>query len=270
MNKKLKIFLWVLGALLFLVLLMVYLSSKDNVNPILPPSSTAEKITISQGTQGIVGNMHIGVSSVTKSEYQDEAGVKQNGPVAGLQIFFSADSPDNQQVEVYPGKKFFAGQYFITVAAVETQISSGLSGSPSGSVVLFVDDSKNVRLADPLLIYASFTGSGLCGNDKGEDGGCLYRNYLYSTGELVQEYFWFGADKNNTSSVSTKTLEQPALQAVIKRIEDSGLMTADCPEQKIMDASWDYTINLGLSSKSFHNPPDYCREEFDQIDELLD
>ena len=46
-------------------------------------------------------------------------------------------------------------------------------------------------------------------------------------------------------------------------------MKKECSPDTIMDAGWDYDINLDDVEQSFHNPPDDCRSVLDAIDKTI-
>jgi hypothetical protein len=126
-------------------------------------------------------------------------------------------------------------------------------------------------LEDPNLLYASTFWSGMCRNEKGERGGCYTEIYFYSDGKLVKYSDFIssnGRENNNPPSETQLGLE--AVSEVVKQIKDSMIMTKDCPSRQIMDAGWDYQINLDGVKKSFHNPPDECRSTFESIDGIID
>jgi len=127
----------------------------------------------------------------------------------------------------------------------------------------------DVRLADPDLLYASMSSFGLCANEKGEDGGCYTEYYLYKTGKFNQEIGWTGYDGRKTNSPYEKQLDVAVVAQIIKKIQDSGVMSADCPMQNIMDASWNYQINLDGVKKAWRNPPTICQNVFYAINDIL-
>lgn len=131
-------------------------------------------------------------------------------------------------------------------------------------------DIKTERLKDPNLLYTSTYWAGLCRNSKGERGGCYTERYLYSNGEYVEENGWIGLNNKTKIQPVDKWLEGTTVREVRKQIEESGLMAKDCLSQEIMDAGWDYQINLDGVKKSFHNPPEECKNIFDNIDQIID
>jgi len=126
------------------------------------------------------------------------------------------------------------------------------------------------RLDDPALVYASRYWAGLCGNGKGEMGGCYNELYLYNTGKFVSAS-GFISEKTGKKNDSTaeKDFSVAAVDRIVKKIKDSGIMKKDCPDQEIMDAGWDYQITISGVKKSFHNPPSDCRDIFNQIDSFI-
>lgn len=132
---------------------------------------------------------------------------------------------------------------------------------------------KEQRLADPNLLYFSSWWAGLCANEKHETGGCYSELYLYSDGQFIKMSGFIKYDEesgreenpNIQKQFSSSTVEQ-----IKKIIRDYGVMTKNCPPENIMDAGWDYQINLDGIKKSFHNPPQNCRDTFNAIDDILD
>jgi len=132
---------------------------------------------------------------------------------------------------------------------------------------------KDQRLADPNLLYFSSWWAGLCANEKHEQGGCYRELYLYSDGEYIKMsgFVKYNEEdgKEEDSNVQNQ-LSSLAIEKIKTMIRDSGIMASDCPTGQIMDAGWDYQINLDGVKKSFHNPPEICRDTFNVIDDTLD
>lgn len=125
-------------------------------------------------------------------------------------------------------------------------------------------------LDDKGLIYASQFWAGLC-SKGGKPGGCYDELYFYDTGKFVKESgFTAQYDKKEVSPTFEKNIGINMVDQIIKKIEDSGVMTKDCPPSDIMDAGWDYQLNIGGVKRIFHNPPSSCRDIFDEIDNLLE
>lgn len=272
-NKKFKIPCLILASIftLFIGLVILgYFFDKNYQKPILTYEDKQEKIIISQGTQGRLNNLLIGVFSVSKSNYEDENGVKREGLTSLLQLSFLDDNSKNQKIEVYEGKKFFAGQYAFVVNSIQTGISFGIPGRPSGSVELLVRNAKDVRLEDPTLIYGSFSSSGMCSNERGESGGCSTNIYLYSSGELLKELYWYGGNKQNISTSIKKQIDEVTINSFISKIKESGIMTKNCPPELIIDASWSYQIRLNGIIKIFKSsPPIECRTLLNEIEGFI-
>ena len=129
---------------------------------------------------------------------------------------------------------------------------------------------KTERLADPNLLYAYMSSSGMCGNDKGERGGCYTEYYLYTSGKLDKEMGWFGEDGTKSifpteeRQVATITVDQ-----IIKTLKGSEILTKDCPAQEIMDADFDYFANIDGTKKEFHNPPKTCGTTLEEVERTL-
>jgi len=126
------------------------------------------------------------------------------------------------------------------------------------------------KLDDPALVYASQYWAGLCGNGKGESGGCYDEIYLYKTGRLAiySGFVKFG-DIRKIDPTVEKNLGVAMVDQVIKKIKDSGVMAKDCPPQQIMDVGWDHQVTINGVKKSFHDVSSDCRDTFDEVDNFL-
>ena len=123
---------------------------------------------------------------------------------------------------------------------------------------------RDLRLTDPDLFYAASSWSGMCSNEKGEEGGCIDYFYLYNSGKFIHEFEWQGSDGRISTSSSEKMLGEKAVAEIVKQIKDAKLLTRDCPALEIMDAGWSYRINLDGVKKSFDNPPEDCAVELNK------
>lgn len=132
------------------------------------------------------------------------------------------------------------------------------------------NDNKNTKLNNPDLLYSSRFWAGLCGNDKGEDGGCYTEFYLYNSGKLVKDE-GFVKYLTNKKEVETteKQLNQNFIDEIKSEINNSGIIVRSCAPETIYDVGWDYQINVNGLKKSFRNPPPHCKDIFDKIDNLL-
>jgi hypothetical protein len=128
---------------------------------------------------------------------------------------------------------------------------------------------EDERLKDPDLLYASFSSYGLCRNDKGEEGGCSTKKYLYLSGKFITVSGWTGIKDKTETSTNEKQLGKDLIGKVSKQIKDSGLMAKTCDGTQAIDASWRYQISLDGVKKEFRNPPDSCKNTFDAIDGLI-
>lgn len=131
---------------------------------------------------------------------------------------------------------------------------------------------KQARLEDPELLYASLTSFDLCGNGQGQQGGCYTELYLYQDGkfEKLSGFVTFDNPRQRDEKPAVeKQLGQKFADTIASEIKKSGLMLKDCPPQMIMDAGWDYKINLDGEKTGYHNPPKVCQDEFDKIDKLI-
>ena len=131
---------------------------------------------------------------------------------------------------------------------------------------------KQARLEDPNLLYASLTSFDLCGNSQGQQGGCYTELYLYKDGKFEKLSGFITSDnprQRDEKPAVEKQLGQNFANIVALEIKNSGLITKDCPPQMIMDAGWDYKINLAGETTDYHNPPKICKDKFDKIDKLI-
>lgn len=131
--------------------------------------------------------------------------------------------------------------------------------------------SREQRLVEPDLLYFSSSWSGMCTNDKGERGGCYTEIFLYSSGKFIKESGWEGENKKKEIQ---PTVEQyfvdEIMDDITRTIRTSGVLAKDCPPRQIMDAGWDYQINLDGVIKFFHNPLQECKDIFDNIEQIID
>ncbi len=127
------------------------------------------------------------------------------------------------------------------------------------------------RLDDLDLVYASQYWAGLCGNEKGDTGGCYTEMYLYGSGKFVKEsgFIHYSDNKRDIDPTVERNLTAVLVQQIINKIKDSGVMEKDCPPGTIMDAGWDFQIDIDGVKRSFHNPPPDCRDTFDEVDNLI-
>ena len=266
MVKKLIIVALIFFAAVVILITAAVLFIRINQVEIKNPAwQNSESITISEGTQGnIEGNIRIGVGNIRKSDYVDDNGINKHNLVVGLWINFPDDSSKNQTITAYAGKTINAGKYSLYIEKIE----AGFLGH--GSVLIRFKGDKETRLEDPELLYASFFSSGLCQNDKGEDGGCYSNDYLYRSGKFIGESGWQGIAKVDVRPTVEKQFSQEVMDRIIKQIRDSGIMAMSCPSQLIMDAWWTYQINIDGAKKTFEtSPPENCQAELNKIDELI-
>lgn len=132
------------------------------------------------------------------------------------------------------------------------------------------DTPRDLRLADPDLLFAASSWSGLCGNDKGEPGGCFDYFYLYNSGKFIHESKWEGSQNQESNSSEEKQLNKEVMAKIIKQIKDAKILTLNCPALEIMDAGWFYQINSEGTKISFHNPPQACTVEFNKVLDLIE
>lgn len=118
------------------------------------------------------------------------------------------------------------------------------------------------------LLYSSTSWAGLCGKD-GKDGGCAWETYLYTTGKVLDVSVFQEWEGKKDETRNEKQLTPEQVDAVIKKIKDSGIMDKKCEMGTIMDAGWDYKIILDGKEKTFRNPPDDCNKIFNELDKLI-
>lgn len=142
---------------------------------------------------------------------------------------------------------------------------------PQGKTTTTEKPPNDPRLADPDLLYASLSSSGLCSNGKGEEGGCYTHIFLYRSGKYVDESGWQGRNnKNETMPTVEKQFDQSIVDKIIKHIKDSGIMTKNCPSAQTMDAWFSYQVNLDGVKKFFEASPILeCQKIFWEIDSLI-
>lgn len=120
------------------------------------------------------------------------------------------------------------------------------------------------------LLYSADSWGGLCKNNKGEDVGCYTKRYLYSTGKFFDISGWKGLGDSHEEATTEKQLKPEQVNEIIGKINDSGIMKKDCKAATILDAGWDYEIQLAGQDKSFHNPEDDCQNLFKELDQTID
>ncbi|MBI4348668.1 MAG: hypothetical protein HY553_17655 [Elusimicrobia bacterium] len=112
----------------------------ERVQP--PDDPDAAAIVIAQGTQGRVGDLSIGVSSVHDADYVGDDGVSRHGLVAGLAFLSSAEPPRTERRQVHPGQRIDIFGYSVFVEGVSDSgllgsvLSGGAPGASNGSVRL--------------------------------------------------------------------------------------------------------------------------------------
>ena len=174
-----------------------------------------------------------------------------------------------------PERTWIDGNYLGIVNSVPQACWSNPEKNPGCAKVpttLQTGQSKEQRLADPNLLYASMDWAGMCTNDKHEAGGCYDGIYLYLDGRVVKLSgfikFNEGSQRDNIPS-DQKQLTSAAIEQIKKIIRGSNILTKDCKPETIMDAGWDYQVNLDGVKKPFQNPPQECRDVFDKIDNII-
>ncbi|MFA6534231.1 MAG: hypothetical protein WCT37_03600 [Patescibacteria group bacterium] len=126
-------------------------------------------------------------------------------------------------------------------------------------------------LADPHLLYAASSWYGLCHSEiSNKDGGCDSQVYLYDSGKYVATSHWAEIGKPETQNPQVeKQLNQATLDEIIKTIRDSEIMNKKCPDGMIVDAGWDYQIQLDGKKKRFIDRPVECQPTLEEIDKII-
>lgn len=167
-------------------------------------------------------------------------------------------------------RKIVLSSIIILIFLVAIVIYYAYKETPLDKNILPNEDIVKSTLDDPDLVYASKLWAGICGNGKGEVGGCHGERYLYKDGRFTIES-GFISQKNvrEDNPIIVKNLGINAVNKVIKKIKDSGVLSKSCLPGMINDAGWDYQITIDGKKNSFHNIASDCRDTFDQVDNLL-
>lgn len=263
-KKNLSFYIGLITILILVFFGLVYFFNKNNEeNKSIKNNTDNNLITISTGTQATFGDLKIGVSYIHTSNYNDDKGLKKHGSVAGLRLFFRGDSSKDQRLQVYTGKNFKIDRYDIFVE----KISSGIT---SGSIRLRIKETKDKELENSDLLFAVYTGSGLCRNEQGEEGGCYSNTYLYLSGKFIKRFTWVGINERTDKPSVEKQLSKDSMNQITKKIRDSNILVKNCPPQKIIDASWSYYLNLdGIKKEYKESPSGECLEDLNKITALI-
>lgn len=142
---------------------------------------------------------------------------------------------------------------------------------PQSKTATTTNPPKDPRLADPDLLYASLSSSGLCSNGKGEEGGCYTHIFLYRDGKYIDESGWEGLNnKKEIMPTVEKQFDQSTLAKIIEQIRESGILKKGCPAQQNMDAWFYYQINLDGTKKVFDfSPPGDCQKILNEINIVI-
>lgn len=130
---------------------------------------------------------------------------------------------------------------------------------------------KDPRLADTNLLYYSSSSSGMCSNEKGEEGGCYTHIFLYRSGKYLDESGWErrGGEKKILPVVE-KQFSQSMMGKIIGQIKDSGIMDKSCSPVQNTDTWFSYQINMDGVKNFFEDSPPYeCQTVFGEIDALI-
>jgi len=130
---------------------------------------------------------------------------------------------------------------------------------------------KDPRLADPDLLYASLSSSGMCRNSNGDEGGCHTYIFLYNSGKYIDESGWEGINSKKVIFPTVeKKFDKSMMDKIIKQIKDLDIMNKDCPSVQNQDAWFSYQLNLDGVKKFFEDSPTYeCQKIFWGIDVLI-
>lgn len=128
-----------IATLIAIISSLVGCGADERVQP--PEDPDATSLVISQGTQGRVGDLSIGVSSVRSAEYVADDGTSRHGVVASLAFFLPAEPPRTERRQVHPGQRIDVfGVVFIEEVSdsglVGALLSGGAPGAASGQVRL--------------------------------------------------------------------------------------------------------------------------------------
>ncbi|MCX6739455.1 MAG: hypothetical protein NT098_05435 [Candidatus Parcubacteria bacterium] len=129
-----------------------------------------------------------------------------------------------------------------------------------------------MALADPNLLYAYSSWSGMCRSEiNREEGGCHSEAYLYDSGKYVSTGFWEGmGNKKIESPRVEKQLSKVAMDGILTKMRDSGIMDKECPDNMTVDAGWDYQLQLDGKKKRFINRPVECQKILDEIGKIIE
>lgn len=239
--------------LLFIIISSIGIGSETENSPF---KNSIER-TISTGTQANLGDVRIGVGSVRKDTRL----------VAGLTIY-TVSTGRIQHITVHVGQQLNLDSASTPVIFIGN-ITKGLT---DGSVTLSIGSIKETRLNDPDLLFAEIYSAGLCGDGKGNQGGCYRERYLFRSGELVDESGFFPLNGEKKVNPTKKTQINPAgMVKIIQTIKESGLLKENCPPALLMDVTKEYLINLDGNRKVFPaSPPEICLDKFQSIETVID
>lgn len=122
----------------------------------------------------------------------------------------------------------------------------------------------DVRFNAPDLLYGMTFYSGFCSNDRGEQGACYAKTFLYTSGKLIEE-------SNSVSSITEKQLSQDFIERITKQIKDSELLLKKCDSGLTTDVSWTYSINLSGQKRIFDSRTiGDCQIKLNEINNLIE
>lgn len=153
----------------------------------------------------------------------------------------------------------------IIISQIKSGIQEETTFSPTPKTPI-----EEILVNDPELLYVKIANSGLCGNEKGEMGGCYFKTYLYKSGKLIKKSGFMNYDEPHPITVypdTDKQLSVDLMKNIIAQIVNSGILTKICFATPVMDYGATYYINLENKNTKITFPG--CQKELDEIDKLI-
>lgn len=123
---------------LIVVLFTLILAGCTAVEKVEPIDLMGRETKISTGTQGIVGQLAIGLMGTGKEDYVDAAGKTRHHLVAGLALAKAGNPPIEKSVAVSVGESVEFENYFIYIKEISGGGIALLPGASTGHVILIV------------------------------------------------------------------------------------------------------------------------------------
>jgi hypothetical protein len=131
-------------------------------------------------------------------------------------------------------------------------------------VVLFIFNQNQKSSMKEFVVYSKTMSFGMVARAGGGPVGSGHNALtLYSTGRLVTENVVADDVKNNEKKVGDSVVAE-----VIRMINDSGVMTTECPVEHVTDVSGSYVVATSDSNAKTIEFPS-CREKLDPIEMYL-